>query len=117
MPDGDTIRSAQRGYLKLAGIPREARKAYTFVELDQWSLLSLGMICDAGMEAKFTKSTALITHNGDTVLRGRRDETTRGMWIVEPEDNQALNLLYQSDTIAKLVQFYHRCFINCAGLV
>ena len=62
------------------------------------------------MTAKFDRHTALITLNGDTVLRGRRDETTRGMWIVEPEDNQVLNLLYPTGTIAKLVQFYHGCF-------
>jgi hypothetical protein len=112
MPNGATIRSAQSGYLKLAGIPQEARKAYTFVELDQWSLLSLGMICDAGMKAYLDRHTALITYNGDTVLRGRRDETTRGMWIVELEDDQVLNLLYPTGTIAKLVQFYHGCFCS-----
>ena len=54
MPNGTTIRSTTSGSLKLSGIPPEARKAYTFGELTEWSLLSLGQLCDAGGGGEIT---------------------------------------------------------------
>jgi hypothetical protein len=101
MPVRATIRSVQSGHLKLAGIPQKARKAYTFVELDQWSLSSLGMICDAERKAYLDKHMALITPEGDTVLRRRRDKNHQWVWIAELKDDQVLNLLYPTGTVAK----------------
>ncbi len=112
MPNGTTIRSTHRGSLKLDSIPPEARKAFTFRDLNQWSLLSLGQLCDAGMKAILDKHSVSITLGDDIVLSGYRNESTNGVWMIDFTKPQSACNVYPTGTLAKLVQFYHGCFCS-----
>ena len=110
MPNGTTIRSTTSGSLKLSGIPPEARKAYTFGELTEWSLLSLGQLCDAGMTAILDKHSVSVTLGDDVVLSGHRNDSTNGMWMIDFTKPQSACNLYPAGTLARLVSFYHGSF-------
>ena len=76
MPTGTTIRSTTSGSLKLSGIPIEARKAHTFGDLTEWSLLSLRQLCDSGISATLYKHSVSATLGNDVVLSGHRNDST-----------------------------------------
>ena len=112
MPTGTTIRSTTSWSLKLSGIPIEARKAHTFGDLTEWSLLSLGQLCDSGMIAILDKHSVSVTLGNDVVLSGHRNDSTNGMWMIDFSNPQSACNVYPAGTLAKLVQFYHRCFCS-----
>ena len=112
MPNGTTIRSTTSGSLKLSGIPIEARKAYTFGDLTEWSLLSLGQLCDSGMIVILDKHSVSVTLGNDVVLSGHRNDSTNGMWMIDFSKPQSACNVYPAGTLAKLVQFYHGCFYS-----
>ena len=108
------MKSSHRGYLKLAGIPDDALKSYVLPGLARHSLLSLGVLCDAGMTAHLDSDKIEIFYKEDLILSGVRDSSTSGMWMIDiPVDDQHLaNNIYPTGTIAKLVAFYHGCFCS-----
>ena len=119
MPNDMTMTSSLSGDLILNTIPMEARKAHVFNEITSWSLLSLGVLCDAGCEATLTKNKLIVKMFDEVVLNGYRDHTTSGMWMVDLTENkpmlnaarpiEPINNIYPTGTIAKLVAFYHGC--------
>ena len=114
-----TMTSSLSGDLTLSSIPMEARKAHVFNEISSWSILSLGVLCDAGCTATFSHDKLTVNMFDEVVLNGYRDHTTSGMWMVDlTKNNQMLNAarpiepinnVYPTGSIAKLVAFYHGC--------
>ena len=120
LPNETTMTSSLTGALNIDTIPMEARKAHVFNELTSWSLLSLGVLCDAGCTANFSSDKLTVKIFDKVVLNGYRDHTTHGMWMVDlTQENQTANstlptkemanVVYPTGTIAKLVAFYHGC--------
>jgi hypothetical protein len=92
MPNDMTMTSSLSGDLILNTIPMEARKAHVFNEISSWSLLSLGVLCDAGCEATLSKDKLIVKMFDEVVLNGYRDHTTSGMCMVDlTENNPMLN--------------------------
>ena len=75
------------------------------------SLLSLGVLCDAGLTVRLDSDKIEFYYKNSLVLSGVRDETTGGLWMTDlPVTQHVAMNLYQTGTIAKLVAFYHGCF-------
>ena len=116
LPDGQVIMSTHTATLNLPTLPIAAREAHIFPTL-QGSLLSIGMLTDAGLTAIYTSDAVTIQDPaGSTVLSGTRSPSTR-LWMIDlpaPEAIQSQDdLMYHASAVihhendSQLVQFYH----------
>jgi hypothetical protein len=77
------------------------------------------LIPHAGCTATLSSDKLTVNLFDKVVLRGHRDHTTSGMWMVDLTDEtqtanaarpiEPINNVYPTGTIAKLVAFYHGC--------
>ena len=113
IPNGQIMKSSHRGYLRLPRAPDVKVIAYVLPDLARLSLLSLGVLCDAGMTATLDHGTIKIYHKSCLVLEGVRNSSTGRLWMIDLPTTQhvAMNI-YPTGTIAKLVAFYHGCFCS-----
>ena len=109
LPDGTHLTATHKCLLDLPQLPDQARTAYIFPSL-QFSLISVGTLCDHGCTATFTKDIVHIQHNGTTILKGFRNQQTR-LWHTRtdpPTPHHGIaTLTIQTENNAELVQFYH----------
>jgi hypothetical protein len=70
LPDGHNIESAGTTQLQIPIIPQSATTGYLFPELREHSLLSIGMLCDAGCTAVFHRSHCDVIYDNQTILSG-----------------------------------------------
>ena len=102
-PNGAIINSSDVGELDLSNLPPAARIAHVFPDIASDSLLSISQLCDTGCTAFFTKDTAAIEFDGDTVLTGARSPMTR-LWLAHtnstidttPSSNRPVTLMQQN---------------------
>ena len=73
-PNGEIMQSTHTAELSFAKLPPAARKCHVFPSLASGSLISVGVLCDAGCIATFGKNFVNITLNGETVLSGVRTD-------------------------------------------
>jgi len=88
-PDGTKIKSVAIGRLKWKWLPLHLRTVHIFKDLTG-SLLSVGLLCDAGFTVTFLKHVVKVTWNGTTVITGKR---INRLWMIDM--NEAGN---KSDT-------------------
>ncbi len=113
MPTGVQIKSSHKGHIVLPGLPGVKFPAYVLPDLMRHSLLSLGVLCDAGLSVYLDSDKIEFYHKKSLVLSGVRDETTGGLWVTDlPAIQHVAMNLYPTGTIAKLVAFYHGCFCS-----
>ena len=117
LPNGQVIRSTHTATLNLPSLPLSARAAHIFPSLTG-SLLSIGMLTDAGLTAIYTADAVRIQDAvGVTVLAGKRSPSTR-LWMIDLpsapiEVSQDEDLPEHAATVihhendSQLVQFYH----------
>ena len=107
------IKSSHRGYIRLPGVPDVEIEAYVLPDLARHSLLSLGVLCDAGLTAQLDHGSIENFHQTRLVMVGVRNSSTGGLWMIELATTQhvAMNI-YPTGTIANLVAFYHGCFCS-----
>ena len=75
------MHSTHTAELPIHGLPREARQAHVFPDLNN-SLLAIAPLCDHGCEVTFTKSHCTITlPTGNEIWRPRNAD---GLWVVPP---------------------------------
>ncbi len=84
VPNGRRIQASHRAELDLPSIPPAAREAYVFSGLSSGSLISMGLLCDHGMQAKFTAGRVEISQGGKIVLQGNRVAQSR-LWHIAME--------------------------------
>ena len=121
LPNGDLIRSTHTATLNLPSIPMSARAAHIFPGLTG-SLLSIGLLTDAGLTAVYTADAVVITdQKGIPVLSGKRSPTTRlwmidlpGPSVVSPPDTDTTDevvhytaAVIRHENDSHLVNFYH----------
>ena len=83
------MQSTHEAELDFPSLPKEARLVHIVPALAQYSLLSIGQLCDNGCKVIFDYKEVNIIHRGKTVLQGYRDHKTR-LWHVEiPSENDA----------------------------
>jgi len=79
-PDGSTITSVGTGYLKWRFLPKNLRLVHIFKDLTG-SLLSIGLLCDAGFEVTFRKSTVSVnTQEGRQIIEGKK---VNKLWMID----------------------------------
>jgi hypothetical protein len=78
IPNNETILSCNTAKLNLPMLNEQARKAHVFEDLNK-KLLSVGQLCDAGYDVKFTKHKATVHINNNIGLTAKRDHTN-GLW-------------------------------------
>ena len=64
-PNGQTMTSEYEGELDLPQLPPAARHARIVKDLKNHSLLSVGVLCDAGCKVSFQKDLAEVIYNGE----------------------------------------------------
>jgi hypothetical protein len=77
MPNNETILSYNSAKLNLPMPNEQARKAHAFGDLNN-NLLSVGQLCDAGYDVKFTKQGN--RHNNNNIVLTAKRDHTNGMW-------------------------------------
>ena len=84
-PNGETIQSIKEGYLNLPHLTRPERLVHIFADedLSEFSLLSIGQLCDGDCTAHYDKDRVWITDNktGNTFIQGARDSDT-GLYMI-----------------------------------
>ena len=116
LPNGQVITSTHTATLNLPSLPLSARSAHIFPTLTG-SLLSIGMLTDAGLTAVYTADAVrILDSNGSIVLAGWRSPSTR-LWMIDlpaPDPGACTEAppLYASAVIhhendSQLVKFYH----------
>jgi hypothetical protein len=124
MPDGNVITSDEIGDLDIPNLPPKACIARMCQHLDGCSLLSVGILCDLGMDVIFTAADVKVWHNKRLVLYGTRNGP-RDMWRVDldqplpdnetftppeaPFDHPCVLHHIAAMPIAELVAFAHQC--------
>jgi hypothetical protein len=78
MLNNETILSCNTAKLNLPILNEQARKAHVFEDLNK-NLLSVGQLCDAEYDVKFTKHKEILHSNNNIVLTAKRDHTN-GLW-------------------------------------
>ena len=82
LPNGQVIRSTHTATLNLLSLPLATRAAHLFPTLTG-SLVSIGMLTDAGLTAIYTADAVMIQDaTGTNVLSGTRSPSTR-LWMID----------------------------------
>ncbi len=118
LPNGNRLTSTKRGKLKLEKLPESAKTVYIFPEMNNFSLLSIGVMCDAGLKATLDREKIIIYDERNIVLTGKRDPTTK-MWMIDLNQfnnsahtsaDKTLNIsanAISNQTKSKLAKFHH----------
>ena len=77
LPDSTIIKSTHEGELPIPSLPKEFRKADIFPDLQDTCLVSVGMLCDAGCEARFLKDQCVVTLKDEVIMIGARGQTLK----------------------------------------
>jgi hypothetical protein len=78
MPNNEMILSCNTAKLNLPMLNEQERKVHVFRDLNN-NLLSVGQLCDARYDVKFTKHKATVHNNNNILLTAKRDHTN-GLW-------------------------------------
>jgi len=100
-PDGSTIRSVGTGYLKWKFLPRKLRLVHIFKDLTG-SLLSIGLLCDAGFEVTFKKHTVSVnTKDGQLIIEGTR---VNKLWMLDiNDDSEHIHISRENGKTAQMI--------------
>jgi hypothetical protein len=78
-PNGNIMYSTHVAELDLPLLPLAARQVHIVPDLTAHTLVSIGLLCDAGCDVTFNASDVTVQYNQVTVLQGKRTATT-GLW-------------------------------------
>ena len=78
-PDGSKIKAIGTGLLKWKWLPEHLRQVHIFQDLTG-SLLSIGLLCDAGFDVIFNKHNVKVKNAGTTIMSGKRIDK---LWMVD----------------------------------
>jgi hypothetical protein len=106
-PDGSTITSIATGKLPWTWLPEEARTVHIFESLTG-SLLSIGLLCDAGYEVTYNKQEVKVTMEGQTVITGKR---INKLWMIDlqkgDDSRNSTAQMIANANHAELVKYAH----------
>jgi hypothetical protein len=102
LPNSTIIWSTHAGELNIPSISLASHTAHMFPDIAE-SLLSIGLLCDAGCVATFTKTDVTINHDGTTLLTGHRSSVTK-LWTSSLPSYGSLSDQATTDTFANAAQ-------------
>ena len=109
LPDGRAITSIATGQLKWKWLTKDARTVHIFKELTG-SLLSIGMLCDAGCSVNFKQKTVVVEKDGKVMLKGKRQNK---LWMISLNNDSETTPQHTSaqmianTTHAEIVKYAH----------
>jgi hypothetical protein len=115
LPNGQIIQST---HTALPTLPQAARKAHIFRDLQCDTLISVGVLCDAGLVATFTADDVTFYYGPHIVLQGKRNKVTQ-LWDLnispdaQPNVPPGLGLAattIQFQTTSQAIAWFHACF-------
>ena len=108
VPNGQTMLSTHTTLLDIPKLPKAARQAHLFPDMPNTSLLSVGLLCDAGCIATFTQNSVTITLDDSPILTGHRCPNTR-LWKVplNPPPKPLCNAILGTTKAAEMVAYSH----------
>ena len=118
LPNGQIIQSTHIAELNLPTLPKAARKVYIFRDLTCDTLLSVGVLCDAGLVAILTSEDVKFYHGPHLVLQGKRNKVTK-LWDLNISPDAQPNVppglgiaaaTIQFQTQRQAITWYHACF-------
>ena len=118
LPNGQIIRSTHTAELNLPTIPEAARKVHIFRDLQCDTLLSVGVLCDAGLIATLTAEDVKFYYGPHLVLQGKRNKFTK-LWDLNISADSQPNVppglgvaaaTIQFQTQRQAITWYHACF-------
>ena len=121
LPNGNQVVSTHQAELDLPMLSPLARHVHIVPGLQEFSLLSIGQLCDAGYSICFDKNVMRVLSSDDTcVLTGTRSSLTRLWHICPPTSPSATHIAAsattnrQNKTGAELVAFAHATLFSPA---
>ena len=111
-----TVGEIQHPSLKC--LPKWAIEAHGFDAMGSMSLLSIGLLTDAGCIATFSANKMTLDFEGRTILTATRSNETNQLWIVDPPQtlqahiNQCLGAVNMSSKPEDMVAFAHASFCS-----
>jgi hypothetical protein len=116
LPNGDTITSTHTATLNMPSLPHTARQAYILPGLTQYSLVSVGQMCDSGCSVTFTAADVTVKNGKSTILTGLQDQDS-GLWRVPLEPNVPMEIgrehsahnVYEQKSIQATITYLHAC--------
>ena len=66
-------------FLRILELSRQGKHAYLFPKLEAANVLNIGLLCHDGCDVKFNKKEATVMKNGQTILKGIRNNNN-GTW-------------------------------------
>jgi hypothetical protein len=118
LPNGQIIKSTHTAEFNLLTLPRAARKAHIFRDLQCDTLISVGVLCDAGLVATLTADDVTFYYGPHVVLQGKRNKVTQ-LWDLnifpdaQPNVPPGLRLAattIQFQTTFQAIAWFHACF-------
>ena len=121
LPDKTTIKADRQGVLPLhPDLSISAKMTYSFPNLTNESLISVGQLCDDNCKVIFDKTSVQVSKNNKIILQGQRStkdklydinlnpgQTTR---IGMKPSNHAINYIIRQDkTKTDLARYLHAC--------
>ena len=121
-PTGHTMSSNMSAILDLPTMPKSAKEAHIYPNLQYRSLLSVGQLCDAGYDVKFNRNgvSAIDTTTQKVALQGFRDKRS-GLYLTPLQPETPSNLtqpiatagnVYRMRTQVDLAQYHHRSCLS-----
>ena len=77
--NGSIMYSTHEAELDIPNLPLAARHVHIVPELSNFSLISIGQLCDSDCSVIFDRNMVTVSHNNQVVLSGDRARST-GLW-------------------------------------
>jgi hypothetical protein len=118
LPNGATMESSHTADLDIPGLNAAASKAHVFPGMENYSLLSVGQLCDEGYIVTFQRDTVTICNSENSkLLTGPWDDTT-GLWRINLKQtnkhipNPIANNVYELRNTGALVHYLHKALFS-----
>ena len=119
LPNGNHVTSTHKADLDLPMLLPAARHVHLVPGLHNYSLLSIGQLCDAGYHITFGSASMKVFHDDVCILQGSRSSHTK-LWhinSVAPAPAHLAATAIANPKTAELVAFAHAnlfppCYIN-----
>jgi hypothetical protein len=85
IPDGSIMESTHEAELIYPTLRKAARHAHIVPDMHNYSLLSVGNLCNADYGVIFDRREVRIMDNQEVIMRGQRHAYT-GLWHMEPHE-------------------------------
>jgi hypothetical protein len=92
--------------------PIQALEAHVFPDLQNHTLLSIGVFCGAGCTVQFTDTSVQVHHHDQIILEGHREPP--GLWKIQSQEQASANATFTTPFKQKALTFLHASMFSPA---